>query len=233
MLYSTRAVILSSTEYGENQKIFKCLTENEGVAGFIVSVSKKNKTLNYRFSILSGYDLTYRKSSSLFRVTQADWVFSFLEKDPKTMSIIFFLGEVLNYVLRESSEDQAMFRYIFHSLQDFSDEQAPNTNFHLAFLMELTKHLGFYPNRENITTHCFFDLKEGVFVDGPQNKNTLDEKNTNLIKSLLGMSFDQTRGKYTLVEKRHLIELILKYYSIHLDRWKKVQSLDILHSIFE
>ena len=230
--YSTKAIIVSSTKYGEDQRIFKCITENEGVEGFIVLAYKKSKTTNSRFSILSGYDFTYRKQSSLYRITLADCLFSFLEKDPKTMGIVFLLAEVLNRVLREGCKDHSMFLYIYNSLKDFSNKQVPNTSFHLTFLMELTRHLGFYPNIIN-SQHRFFDLKEGIFVDKQLSEDVLNEKSTKLIKSLLGMSFDKVRGKYTSVDKKHMTEVILKYYSIHLGPWEKFQSLEVLHSIFE
>ena len=232
MIYSTKSIVLSSVYYGESQRIFKCLTEKEGVVGFIVSTSKRSKVLKSRFSILSGCDITYKKSSSLLRITCADCLFSFLEKDPKTMSIIFFLGEVLNYILREGVGDESMFEYIFNSLQEFSKKDVVNTSFHLYFLIDLTRYLGLYPNEEKMDKK-FFDLKGGIFTNQTLNEHTLDEKSTNLIKSLLVSNFERSKNKYTLVEKRHLTQLILKYYSIHLGKWKKIQSLNVLHTIFE
>src|SRR5690606_20320360 len=60
-------------------------------------------------------------------------------------SMILFLSEVLNASLREEYKNEDFFVFLETALL-WLDENEISNNFHLVFLIEMTKFLGFYPN---------------------------------------------------------------------------------------
>ena len=55
---------------------------------------------------------------------------------------------------------------------------------------------------------------------------------TNLLKKLLDLKFDNSQKIFHVIERQILIRVLIDFYSAHLDGFKKPKSLDILKEIF-
>src|SRR5699024_10128405 len=73
-----------------------------------------------------------------------------------------FLSEMLVVAMQEEEENTALFEFITNGMI-WLDTNAKITNFHIVFLLELTKYLGFYPDTSGVHKP-YFDLKEGNFT---------------------------------------------------------------------
>ena len=72
---------------------------------------------------------------------------------------------------------------------------------------------------------------EGIFSSF-QGVSCLSEHETHLFKKLLNLKFDSDQKVFVGIERQLLLKIILDYYSIHLDGFKKPKSLDVLKEVF-
>jgi DNA repair protein RecO (recombination protein O) len=110
---------------------------------------------------------------------------------------------------------------------DANDE---TTNFHLILMLEMTKFLGFYPEISELDL-LYFDLKEGIFSTS-QGTKTLSDRETYLFKKLIHLKFDSNQKVFTGLERQVLLKILLDYYLMHLEGFKKPKSLDVLKEFF-
>ena len=69
-----------------------------------------------------------------------------------------FLAEFLYRAIREEAENRPLFAYLQHSVIWLDECREGFANFHLVFLMRLSRFLGLYPNLEDYHTGDYFDL---------------------------------------------------------------------------
>ena len=110
------------------------------------------------------------------------------------------------------------------------DHQNDFSNFHLMFLLETTKFLGFYPDTIDID-YCYFDLNEGIFIP-MQGVNCLSAHETVLFKKLINLKFTSDQKVFAGTERQILLKIVLAFYKSHLDGFKHPKSLDVLKEVF-
>jgi len=237
MLIKTKAIVLTSIKYGEADLIVKCLTE-EGVKSYLIrsifrSRSKKLK-IGY-FQALSQLEISayHNKQGNLNKISEASvsYLYQSLATNIYKQSIALFLAEVLTYALKEEEQNQVQFNFIESSLQ-WLDQHDSFTNFHLVFMIKLTKYLGFYPDAENDGL-AYFDLEEGTFKSLKPYRNFLSGKKLILFKSIIGIKFDDmVRLKWNSEYRQIVLDILLEYYELHLPGFKKPRSLKVLKEVF-
>jgi DNA repair protein RecO (recombination protein O) len=237
MLIKTKAIVLTSLKYGDADLIVKCLTE-EGVKSYLLrsifrTKSKKLKT-GY-FQPLSQLDITavHNNKGNLNKITEArvSYLYQTLATDIYKQSIALFLAEVLSYALKEEEQNTVQFQYIENSLK-WLDHHHAFVNFHLLFLLQLTKFLGFYPDVNNMDA-LFFDLEEGCFCTAKPTRHFLSNQKLILFKSLIGIKFDHMEGlKWNSENRQVVLDILLEYYELHLPGFKKPRSLKVLKEVF-
>jgi len=225
MLIKTKAIVLTSIKYGEADLIVKCLTE-EGVKSYLLrrifrSKSKKIK-IGY-FQALSLLDISaiHNKQGNLNKITEArvSYLYRTLATDIFKQAIALFLAEVLAYSLREEEKNKVQFEFIENSLI-WLDNHDSFASFHLIFLFQLTKYLGFYPDVEKKDSD-YFDLEEGTFNNSKPYRNYLSGKKLILFKSIIGIKFDDmVQLKWNSESRQIVLEVLLNYYELHLPGFK-------------
>lgn len=237
MLVKTKAIVLTSLKYGEADLIVKCLTE-EGIKSYLLrsifrSKSKKLK-IGY-FQPLSQLEITanHNKKGNLNKISEArvSFLYQTLATNVYKQAIALFLAEVLANALKEEEQNEILFQYISTSLK-WLDHHDSFSNFHLVFLLRLTKYLGFSPDLNSIND-SYFDLEEGIFKSIQPNRNYLSGTKLILFKSLIGIKFDDMVGlKWNSENRQKMLDILLEYYELHLPGFKKPRSLKVLKEVF-
>lgn len=238
MVLTTPAIVLSKLRYRDHDLIVKCYTRQQGIMSFLlrgVLKSKKGQTKTAHFQLLSQLQLVVNQNSqrSLHSIREAkvNMVYDSLHSQVFKSAIVMFLAEVLSSVLREEEPNELLFSYIETTLLwlDSHDEYA---NFHLLFLLKLTKYLGFYPE-ENTLGHPFFNLQDGVFQRYNQGVYTISGGPVVILNQLMGTTFeDLSQIKITSQQRQSFLNSLLSYYELHLGDFKKPKSLQVLHQVF-
>jgi DNA repair protein RecO (recombination protein O) len=141
------------------------------------------------------------------------------------------LSEILSNCIQEEEENTALFDYLETALiwLDVHDQIA---NFHLLFLLGLTRFLGFYPDISD-SDKSGFNLLEGNFTNATYQKNVVAGNDFYQFKKLLGIDFDDiNKGIFNKQERQSLLQIIIQYFELHLDGFRKPKSLQILESVF-
>lgn len=240
MQITTKAIVFNSVKYGDNGLIVKCYTHKEGIQSYLLQGILKNKKgkLNkaqfFPLSILQ-IQASYNTKGNLNRISEAKVAHPFLSLhvDFLKQSIVFFLSEFLTTVLREEEgENEIMFDFLEHAIV-WLDHHGDVANFHLKFLIELTKCLGFYPDETNKECNYYFDLSEGKYVH-TQSVNVIHGDELLLFNSVLGIKFDKlNKTLFSKNQRTIVLNVLLKYYQLHMSNFKRPKSLDVLSKILE
>lgn len=238
MLSVSRGIILKSIRYNDSKAITKIYTEQFGLLSFIVPV-KKSKTNKVSLNVLQPLTLCeinfdYRERSNLlfikdFKITDHYVSVPF---DVRKSTVFIFLGDILSRTLLEHESNLSLFSFIYHSLlyYDLNDEKS--SHFHLYFLMELTKHLGFFPEQED-EDFIYFDLLEGRFVRRLHSVYFMDKYMAQQIKQLSECTITNYKDlSFSLADRRNLLEKLLLYYQLHTTNCKDIKSHEVLEEIF-
>ncbi|WP_298555852.1 DNA repair protein RecO [uncultured Algibacter sp.] len=238
MLITTNAIVLSKLKYRDNDLIVKCYTQEVGIVSFLlrgVLKSKKGNSKIAYFQLLSQIQIvfTYKNTRSLqsIKETKLNHIYSSLHSHVLKSSIVMFLSEVLSNTLQEEEQNETLYSYLEHTLL-WLDSQSEYANFHLLFLLKLTKYLGFYPDTSNIDT-AFFNLYEGKFELRSSNKYAISGENLTLLKQLLGITFDALPNiKINAKQRQSFLSMILLYFELHLGSFKTPKSLQVFNQVF-
>ena len=78
-----------------------------------------------------------------------------------------------------------------------------------------------------------FNLLEGNFTDTISQKNVINGNNFYQFKKLLGINFDSIENmSFSKQERQTVLKIIIQYFELHLDGFKKPKSLQILETVF-
>ena len=238
MIVTTDAIVLSKLKYRDNDLIVRCYTREQGIVSFLIYgilKSKKGKSKIAYFQLLSQLQVTFNHKESKglqslqdIRVSQ---VYTSLHSQVLKSSIVMFLAEVLSAALKEEESNTALYSYLENTLMwlDVHDQFA---NFHLLFLLKLTKYLGFYPDVTQINDP-YFNLMEGHFEPQETGKYSISGEQLNLLKTLLDASFETLPEiKINAKQRQNFLNLMLRYFELHLGSFKTPKSLEILNQVF-
>ncbi|UYW01076.1 DNA repair protein RecO [Flavobacterium agricola] len=236
MIVHTQALVLSALKYNEKSLIVKCYTLTDGVKTYFVPSafsSKKSQQKIAYFQPLNILDIvaTHKNKGTLehFKEIRIHTPYFSIPTDISKSTIVLFLSEVLSAAVKEEERNEGLFTFLITSFMwlDAHDEVA---NFHLIFLVELSKYLGIFPDN-NEDDLPFFDVKEGMFVS-QQGFESLNEYETLLFKNLLNLRYGAARNIFKASERQVLLKTLVEYYSYHLDGFRRPKSLEILKDVF-
>ncbi|WP_298340408.1 DNA repair protein RecO [uncultured Algibacter sp.] len=238
MLITTKVIVLSKLKYKDNDLIVKCYTQEMGIVSFLlrgIFKSKKGNSKAVYFQLLSQLQLeyTYKNNRSLQSIkdTKLNYLYTSVHSNILKGAITMFLSEVLTNVLQEEEQNQTLYAYL-ESTFLWLDSESECANFHLLFLLKLTKYLGFYPDINNIE-FPFFNLYEGRFEYNSTNKYAITGENLTLLKTLLGTTFDALPNiKINVRQRQSFLSMILLYFELHLGSFKTPKSLQVLNQVF-
>ena len=240
MLIKTRALVLHCLPYNDNTNIVHLYTEEHGRSSYLVSNSKSRKSMLKRayFLPLSLIEIEadHKGSRQMQRIknVQCLYAFSGIPFDQTKNSISFFIAEVLYRSLRDTDKNNSLFEYLLQSVQllDLCDKGL--ANFHLVFLIKLTRYLGFYPNLEGRAPGWYFDLAGGVFVATcPIHNAWLNSSDAERFARLMQINFENMSAfSFDHNQRLELLRQMLNYYRMHLTDFPAIKSLDVLQEIF-
>ena len=238
MQVTTKAIVLTSLKYGDTSLITKAFTVSDGLKSYLlkgVLSAKKGKLKTAHFQPLTQLELvaSHRNKGTLESIREAkvSYHYQTLHTQVTKNALTMFLAEMLSNAIHEEEANIPLFNYVETALQwlDMHDDVA---NFHLYFLMVLTKYLGFYPETNNQDA-SYFDLLEGEFILRPSLNPNISGQNLVFFKKILGTNFDELHTiKMRKNDRQELLKSIVLYFELHLQGFRKPKSLAILNEVF-
>ena len=150
-MQQSRAIVLNKINYSETSLILKIYTEQDGLLSFIVKGirGKKGKLRMAQFQALNLLEIDYKQTGksdlrfiSDLKITDP---FSGLLFDPIKRAVALFLAELIQSCIKEEEQNTELFLFLHQSIHWLDLTKDSCTHFHLAFMMKLTRYLGFSP----------------------------------------------------------------------------------------
>jgi len=240
MLHKTAGIALKTTHYADNSIVVHIFTEVFGMQSYLINGARKLKariSANL-FQPLHLLDLVvyYKDTAGLQRIKEARQypVLKEIPLDITKGSIAIFLNEILYKVLRHQSPDPFLFNFIQQSAIWLDETEQGLANFHLVFLIKLSRFLGFLPLQQPNRKLPYFNLQEGVFSNSlPPHSYVLQDPHTTIFLQLLQTDFKGSQDiRMSKEDRKYLLEKVLEFYKLHTENFGQVNSLYILEETF-
>lgn len=237
MLVKTKAIVISAIKYGEADLIAKLYTESDGLKSYLlrgVLKSRKGKLRTAMFQPATQLEIeaNHKNKGNLENIRDAKVLHPYvsLHTDFSKTGIVMFLSELLKGAIQEEEANPALFAYLEHAFL-WLDHHDKVANFHLLFMLKLTRFLGFYPD-ENHEELSYFNLETGMF-QAYEEHYCIEGQPLLLLKDLLETSFETLAALKLNKERRtSFLETLLLYYDLHLQGFRRPRSLEVLSSLF-
>ena len=238
MQVTTKAIVFSAIKYGDTSLIVKAFTASDGIKSYLlrgVLASKKGKLKSAYFQPLTQLEIVanHKNKGTLETIKEAKVFYHYqtLYADMAKNAMTLFLAELLGNSIREEEQNEDLFEYLIASLQ-WLDMNKDVANFHLYFMLSLTRFLGFYPDVYQIDKP-YFDLLEGEFVAVESLNPILRGENIYYFKTFLGINFDAMHTvKMKKTNRQELLKSLILYFELHLQGFRKPKSLAVLNEVF-
>ena len=240
MLVKTKAIVLHSFKYGESRMIVDMFTEEAGRLSFIISIPKTSKgrikKQYFQPMTLLEVECDLRQNVQLQKLKDAHLLTAYtsIPFSPEKLALSLFIAEFLYHALRSEQQDKLLFAYVCDSMQWLDTVEVGFANFHLTFLMRMSRFLGFYPNLDDYVDGCVFDLRTATFsLQVPTHRDFLDSHDSQLIHTLMRMDFP-TMHLFQLShhDRNRITEVLLHYYRLHIPQFPELKSLGVLQELW-
>lgn len=236
MLVKTKAIVISSLRYQDKGLIVRCFTESDGLKSYFIrnaySQGKSAQKIAY-FQPLTILEIeaNHKNKGTLETIKDVRLAIPFesANTDILKCTILMFVGEMLHNSIREEEANTDLYAYLEAALL-WLDTHDQTSNFHLILMMETTKFLGFYPDIDQLKAE-FFDLSAGTFTNY-QSVSCLSSEETNLLRRLIGVKFGGSQNIFSANERQQLLKILIDYYTLHIDGFRKPKSLKVLKEVF-
>ncbi|MBO4658969.1 MAG: DNA repair protein RecO [Prevotella sp.] len=240
MMTRTRAVVLRTVRYGDTSLVVDMLTGEQGRVSFMVKVSKspRGKMRKQLFQPLNivEIDFDYRANRSLQRLRDIHIAapLASLHLDPYKLSIGMFLAEFLIHATRDEHESELLYRFVESSILWLDEVEQGFANFHLVFMIRLTRFVGFFPNTDDGESQAYFDLLNGCFTPvPPPHAHFLMPAEAGKIGLLMRLSYKTMHlCAMSRMERNRCTEVILEFYRLHVPGFPEMKSLEVLKQLF-
>jgi DNA repair protein RecO (recombination protein O) len=239
MLHKTSGIILHTTKYSETSLIVKIISPDLGLKSYIVNGvrSKKSKFKAGIFQPLALVDMVVSNTdkAGLQRITEiaVSNPYTDIPFAINKSSLVLFLNEVLYKTIKEQHADEAMFDFIKNSLLVLDLTHDNCSNFHIFFMIQLSRYLGFFPEGQHTSIIQAFDLVEGRFVGQfPIHNNYLDSALSKLFSDLIRSEYASIHLlKIDRQQRKQLLQALIRFYQLHIEGFGEIKSNEILEQV--
>ena len=107
-------------------------------------------------------------------------------------------------------------------------------DFHIIFMFQLSRHLGFYPQNNFEEENVFFNLASGKFksqIGDPE--FFLDGEASELWSRYMLTDLQRVKNpEFNGAQRKITLDNLVRYYKFHVSGMGEVRSLEILHAFF-
>jgi len=220
MLHKTQGVVFRFTKYGETSIIVNIFTELFGLQSYIVngirSKTSKNRIALYQPLTLLDLVVYHRENANINRIREVKCLYPYqtITTDIRKSAIAIFINEVLNKTVKEDSQAGTLCNFMIQSLIALDTLTVHIENFHIVFLLKLSRMLGFGAHEVN-------DVLGVHMTDHDTEKN---------LEYFLSCNYNHEIS-LSNSQRRDVLDLILKFYGDHMDSMGELRSIQVLREV--
>lgn len=232
-----KGIILKTTHYSDTQKIIHVYSQEKGYLSFI-SPSSIFKRKHHPVHLMQIAEIEYFENAKgglhKLRSSTALSNLPSLYFDIFKMNILLLWGEILNLLLKNEGKNEALFEFITYSLEYLNATQQDTANFNLFFLYRLPGFLGYQINTQSWQEGYIFDINNGSFCASETSTPYISGPNTARIIHRICTCEVSDIGEIPLNRQARniLLDVILLFFSIHLNINFNIKSIQVIREIF-
>ena len=240
MIQKTRGIVLHTTRYGESSLVVHCYTEQSGRQTFMMKGVRKSKKQNrsnlFQPLFILDFEVYHKDSREIQlvkEVTRAVPLNSIPFDITKSTQAIF-MAEVLYRVVREQEPNPMLANFLINTIQYMDTMEEASPDFHIVFMFQLSRHLGFYPQNNLGEKRIFFNLVSGQFIThfGDQeihlNREASDLWSRYMHSDLQSVKEEEFNGS----QRKLTLDNLARFYKLHVAGMGEIRSLEVLHAFF-
>ncbi|MBQ9665180.1 MAG: DNA repair protein RecO [Bacteroidaceae bacterium] len=241
MQENIRGIVLRTVKYGDTSLIVDLFTESRGRQSFMASTSRAKRSVRsvsfWQPLSMVEFSADIRPNAGkLPRPVDVHPYYNYVDLpfSPVKSTLALFLAEFLSAALREEKESTPLYRYLEFSLQwlDMVENPSAMANFHLVFLMHLSRFIGIYPNLER--PDLYFDLLSGCYCDRtPSHSHYLRYAEAQTLPLLFRMDYPTMHlFRFSRQDRQRILHVLNEYYRLHVPNFPELKSLEVLHELY-
>lgn len=241
MLHKTRGIVLHTVRYGETSLVVNAYTEKFGRQAFMVKGVRKSRKQNranlFQPLFLLDFEIYFKEKREMHFIRDVGRTIPLnnIPYDHILSTQAIFIAEVLYRTLREEESNPMLYQFLTSSIEYLDSLEKPAPDFHIIFLFQLSKHLGFYPVNNYSSENPYFDLVKGSFKAFLQDDSTmLNRHSSQLFSQLLDLEYQSSQVTRFNREQRNLVlRDLLRFYWLHNEGMGEIRSAEVLATLFE
>jgi DNA repair protein RecO (recombination protein O) len=237
MLVKSEGIILQNIKYADKKIILKIYTKKYGLVTLHAVTGSKPaaKVKSSGIMPLNQVEISFvqKQNRDVQQLTESrsTFIYSNLTRDYNKLSIAQFLNEVMIKCLKEQHPNEPLFEFITYAYKWLDENPGNSSDFHIYFLFELSRYLGFEPHNNYDASNIYFDTREGKFTSEALGFPLgLDKEQSLLFCKLFDPALIDVT--FTRKERGELLECLLAYYRMHVAGFNELRSLPVLRELF-
>lgn len=236
MIASTLGIVLHSIKYGETSLIVRIYTSSFGLVSYIVngarSVKGKSKASMFQAANILELQVYNRQGKNLQHVKEQriHKLYNHLTGSIVKTSICMYMLEVLNQCIKEHEQNDTLFEFLLYSFSILDEPETEDAIFPIWFMLSLAKELGFEAGNMYDAQHRVFDLQEGLYASSSHHLQAISEP-----YSRYWYEVSLQKKPHNIIESKaeriFLLEAIDKYFQMHVENFKPLQTPRILKEV--
>ena len=238
---SLQIIVLHTIKHKENGVVVQCYTDRGGRESLFLKYSNKSKgkinlsqlhplaILNVELSVLRlGSMHSIKEATPIIRLAS-------IRGDVYKSSIALFISELILRSVREIEENAQLYSFLSNAILTLENLKTGIANFHPWFLVNFCRHLGYSPKIEHIPDGEVFDIVSAEYIKKPDIETICFNETDSLLlyRFIKANAHELDQIKIDGNKRYQFIGQMIRYLSFHLGAELKIESLDVLHEVFE
>ena len=240
MIRKIRGIILHTTRYGESSLVVHCYTEQYGRQVYMVKGVRKSRKQNrsnlFQPLFILDFEVYHKddREIQLVKEVSRTMPLNSLPFDMVKSAQAIFMAEVIYRVVREEESNPMLAHFLLSSIQYLDALEKASPDFHILFLFQLSRHLGFYPQDNFDEVRIFFDLASGLFISHFKDPELqLDENSSELWHRYMLSEYQSVKDSdFNGLQRKLVLDNLVRFYKFHVAGMGEIRSLEVLHSYF-
>jgi len=240
MIRKTRGIVLHTTRYGESSLVVHCYTEQYGRQTYMVKGVRKSRKQNrsnlFQPLFILDFEVYHKNTSGIQLVKEVNRAMPLnsIPFDITKSTQAIFMAEVLYRVLKEEESNPMQAHFLINTIQYLDALEEPSPDFHILFLFQLSKHLGFYPQNNYGDGSLFFNLTSGRYKSHLADREVqLNEADSLLWYRYNCLDFQEIKeSEFNGSQRKTMLNNLVRYFKFHVDGMGDIRSLEVLHTFF-
>ncbi len=235
----TKGIIFRTVRFKESSLIVDIFTEEKGLHSFFMNSvhSPKNTRLSSLLQVSNMIEFVayYSEKKDLHRIKEVnpDYIYTTIPNVIKKSAIATFIIELCRHCIKDQIEHRELYHYIRRCMILLDRQEELDANYHLKFMIRLCSFLGFQPVNNYSEERNSFDIMNAEFTTfNIHNIYGIDTIRSTNINSLLKDEYSSENTlKLKYEDRSMLLEILLKYYQLHIENFGELKSPGVYKSI--